>query len=346
MCYPYFRFARLFVVIVPLLIVSCSTGNKESQIDQNAALTIQALEAITTIQALEATNISLNATNIAAQSQPNFPPTDTTISISTQQQEIITTTEVPSVSSDIETPAVGESFESWMQTASILLYEDMVGDPRVLRYIKEALDLMNLQYEDVGNAQGWLKERLNIGAAGGRPWDLIIIATELRAQISGEYFEYLQNALDQNTSVIIESWYLDDISEGKARPILKACGVTVKDYSGSYGSLMDLVLWPFNGIVHPVLTEPNNYVQMTKGTYFWPPDDLGSLMYLSGEGDAVLLVGRKIDEPDRHGAVAVCMGGQLTLQTFSSHNYPRETMHEIWQNYIYNALKVRYSGKR
>jgi len=69
-------------------------------------------------------------------------------------------------------------------------------------------------------------------------------------------------------------------------------------------------------------------------------------MYLSGEGDAVLLVGRKIDKPDRHGAVAVCMGGQLTLQTFSSHNYPRETMHEIWQNYIYNALKVRYSGKR
>jgi len=266
MSYLNFQFARLFVIFVLLLLVSCSTGNKESQIDQNAALTIQALEAITTIQALEATNISLNATNVAAQSQLQSPPTDTPISVSAQQQEIITTTQAPSLSSDIETPAIGESFESWMQTASILLYEDMVGDPRVLRYVQEALDLMDLQYEDVGNAQGWLKERLIIGAAGGRPWDLIIIATELRAQISGEYFEYLQKALDQNTSIIIESWYLEDISEGKARPILKECGVTLKEYSGSYGSLMDLILWPYNGIVHPVLTEPNNYVQMTKGT--------------------------------------------------------------------------------
>lgn len=99
-------------------------------------------------------------------------------------------------------------------------------------------------------------------------------------------------------------------------------------------------------MIHPVLTEPFNYVKLTNGTYFHDPDDLGSLMDLTGEGEAVLLVGRKIDEPTRHGAVAVCDGGQLTLQTFSSHNYPRETMHKIWQNYITNALKVRYAGKR
>ena len=245
-----------------------------------------------------------------------------------------------------ETPLSVESFEVWMKSASILLYEDMVGDPRVLRFVKETLDLMDLNYEDVGNAQGWLKERLNIGAAGGRPWDLIILATEMRAQISGEYYEYLENNMAQNTSVIIESWYLDAISEGKVRPILKECGVSVKQYSGSYGSLMDLMLWPINGVLHPVLTEPFNYVPLTKGSYFWPPKDLGSLMDLTGEGDAVLLVGRKIDVQDKNGAVAVCMGGQLTIQTFSSHNYPRETMHQIWQNYIYNALKVRYSGKR
>ena len=216
-----------------------------------------------------------------------------------------------------------------MKTASILLYEDMVGDPRVLRFVKEALDLMELPYEDVGNAQGWLKERLNIGASGGRPWDLIILAAELRAQVSGEYFEYLSTAMDQNTSVIIESWYLDAISEGTARPILKECGVKVKPYAGSYGSLMDLVLWPINGVIHPVLTEPFNYVKLTNGTYFHDPDDLGSLMDLTGEGDAVLLVGRKIDEPSRFGAVAVCDGGQLTLQTFSSHNYPRDDAQDL-----------------
>jgi hypothetical protein len=333
------------IISILFLIPGCLSRPQE---DSGAQATIQALQAITTIQALEATNVALNATVVAGQSQPAQPPpaVEPASQQPAGQPPAAAVTQPPVQPDSLETPAVGMTFEEWMPTAQILLYEDMIGDPRVLRFVQEALDLMGLPYEDVGNAQGWLKERLNIGAAGGRPWDLIILATEMRAAVSGEYFEYLQRALDQNTSVIIESWYLDSISEGKARPILKECGVKVKQYPGSYGSNMDLVLWPLNGVVHPVLTTPYNYVKLTKGYYFWPPTDLGSLMDLTGEGDAVLLVGRNIDNIDHYGAVAVCMGGQLTLQTFSSHNYPRETMHEIWQNYIYNALKVRYLGKR
>lgn len=335
-------FIGLMVLFVLTLIAGCAQAEPAARIDEGAQQTIQALQAVTTIQALEATNAALQATLAAPVSQPN-PPTLPPPAPEEAEPGNPVATQPPVVE---ETEVSGESFQSWMETASILLYEDMIGDPRVFRYVQEALDQMGLAYEDVGNAQGWLKERLNLGAAGGRPWDLIIIAAEMRQQISGEYFEYLEKALDQNTSVIIESWYLDSISEGKARPILRECGVKLKQYPGSYGSYMDLVLWPINGVFHPVLTEPFNYVKLTKGTYFWPPDDLGSLMDLTGDGDAVLLVGRKIDEQRRHGAVAVCLGGQLTLQTFSSHNYPRETMHEIWQNYIYNALKVRFSGRR
>jgi len=337
--------ARIGILLILSFVSSCSLIPSSSKSDSNAQETIHALQAVTTMQAMEATNVSLKASLNAIQTQsaaqqPALPAP----MVETEPTAI--PQEPPAIPQVEPTALPAEDFDSWMKTASILLYEDMIGDPRVLRMVQESLDLMGLQYEDVGNAQGWLKERLNIGAAGGRPWDLIIVANELRSEVSGEYFTYLQQALDQNTSIIIESFYLDAISEGKARPIIKECGVKLKQYPGSYGSYMDLVVWPINGVMHPVLTEPFNYVPLTKGFYHWPPEDLGSLMDLTGEGDAVLLVGRKIDEPRRHGVVAVCLGGQLTLQTFSSHNYPRETMHQIWQNYIYNALKVRYSGKR
>ncbi len=109
---------------------------------------------------------------------------------------------------------------------------------------------------------------------------------------------------------------------------------------------MDLVLWPLVETAHPILTEPNNYLSFTKGAYFWSRQDLGDLMDLTGKGDATLLVGRKVTDTTHNGALAVCLGGQLTLQTFSSHTYPREIMEGAWENYIVNALKVRYSGHK
>jgi len=306
------------------------------------------VESTLTSIVVEQTVISLQQTKTAMSRPANVSqPEPENLSSTVQPVVVATIAPAPVIPQEEPTQPLitpqSPDFDTWKQTARILLYEDIVGVPKVRRFVKDTLDKIALPYTDIGNAQGWLKDRLLYGGEGGQPWDLIIFAVENRAQISGEFFDYLSNWMDQGTSVIIEAWYLDKISEGKIRPILQECGIYIKNYSGG-GSNMDLVLWPLVDTVHPILTEPNNYLSFTKGAYFWDKKDLGDMMDLTGNGDAMLLVGRKVTDKTHNGALAVCMGGQLTMQTFSSHTYPREIMEGAWENYIINALKVRYSG--
>jgi hypothetical protein len=101
---------------------------------------------------------------------------------------------------------------------------------------------------------------------------------------------------------------------------------------------------------HPILNEPNSGLSFTDVTSFWwDPNgriayDIGDLMENSMTGDARLLVGTQASEKTSHGTLTVCMNGQLILQTFSSHQLTFEAMKPVWENYIYNALKVRLSG--
>ncbi len=297
---------------------------KETIVYQEFQLTKQALESTISAQ-------SLHATEPISTQEPLFQTDEP------KPTEFIPPTLAAPVSSDLE---------SRMKEARILLYEDMVGIPKVRRYVRETLDKMGLPYEDIGSAIGRLKERLLFGGAGGAPYDLIIIAAENRygTQFAGEMFDYLLSNMDRNTAVILEAWHLDKVSEGSAKPILEQCGVKITNYSGAVHSEMDMVLWP-TGIADPVLTEPNNYPKLTKPIFFWRPVDLGDLMELSGSRDAKLIIGRKANESRKYGVVAVCMKGQLIIQTFSSHNYHLDPMMTVWENYIYNALKTHFQGK-
>jgi len=56
-----------------------------------------------------------------------------------------------------------------------------------------------------------------------------------------------------------------------------------------------------------------------------------------------LLAGLDPRQPNSAGVLAVCQGGQLILQTFPSHDYPREFMVALWQNYIAQALSYRFA---
>jgi hypothetical protein len=329
---------------------ACSVLNPTQPSENELQLreTLDALEAKNLKLELEATERALQSTQTAV-GVPNQPidnqPTVVTSNQSIETQPVFTPPVTQSTDA-IQIPSV-LTFEEWMKTAKILLYEDIVGIPKVERYVKGTLEIMKsrygIDYDDVGNAKGWLKERLIFGAEGGVPWDLIIIAVEARGGVSGEFFEYLQDNLDQGSSVILEIWYLDQISEGKVEPILEKCGVNITNYVGSLSRQpIDLVLWPLT--THPILTEPNNYPKLTKVIYFWPPNDLGDYMELSGTGDAQLLYGRKAGETTRLGTLTVCLKGQLIIQTFSNHNYFGDAMNIAWENYIWNALKVRYYG--
>jgi len=241
-----------------------------------------------------------------------------------------------------------EALQEKMKNANILLYEDMIANLNTNRYVKETLEKMGLNYKDDGNAAGWLKSDLNSGAPNGQPWDLVIVANESKANISGEFFEYVMDALDAGSSVIMEVWYLNDTYSGTAGPLLDRCGIA---FGADWVRIPParMIMFPLDSS-HPVLQEPNAGLGFTDVTSYWWDDsgvidyDIGDLVKLTGSGDADLLLGTKATEKSTHGTLTVCMGGQLTIQTFSSHQLTFDTMEPLWENYIYNALKYRFEN--
>jgi hypothetical protein len=111
-----------------------------------------------------------------------------------------------------------------------------------------------------------------------------------------------------------------------------------------FGTVNDVVIYPLPPANHPLLTQPNNALVFTKAldTWIWS-NDLGTKMALTGTGDGQLLLGVNAQETMRDGTLAVCMDGQLILQTFSSHSFPYRVVGPLWKNYIYNALLWRYN---
>lgn len=229
---------------------------------------------------------------------------------------------------------------SRMRSAQILLYEDMVGQLDTNRYVKDTLDQMGLPYTDVGSAKGWLKSTLMAGASGGAPWDLVIIAAEAKSGVSGEFFEYVNNALNMGSAVILEIWYLDQTAAGTAATLLSRCGVEFdKDWNKVPPARM--VMFPLDG-THPVLNQPNSSLAFTAVTSYWAYEyDIGDWLRLSPGSNASLIIGTMPTDLSGHGTVAVCLDGQLILQTFSSHQLTFQAMRPLWENYIYNALKWR-----
>ncbi len=232
-----------------------------------------------------------------------------------------------------------ESFEEWMPTASILLYEDMAGEFSTTRYIKAALDGMGLRYVDVGDALGNYKEQLLSNGPGGQGWDLIISGKELRNAVSGEFYVYLNDALDRGSAVIIEEWELDAIGAGKFSTLASRCGIEIQaDWWNK--PVKEQLLWAVDGS-SPILHFPNEGISLRNPTGYWN-GDLGDLLRLAPGSQAVPLWSTRTNTPDSYLVAVACLDNRLIIQTFSSHDYGRERVVRMWQNYIYNALQARY----
>jgi flagellar hook protein FlgE len=242
-----------------------------------------------------------------------------------------------------------QELQEKMKNANILVYEDMIGNLDTNRYVKDTLENMGLPFKDDGSAEGWLKSDLNSGAPNGQPWDLVIVANESKANVSGEFFEYVVDALDSGASVIMEVWYLDKTYSGTASTILSRCGIAFQTNWERIPPAR-MIMFPLDSS-HPVLQQPNAGLGFTDVTSYWWDDtgvidyDIGDLVKLTGAGDAELILGTKATEKSTHGTVTVCLGGQLTIQTFSSHQLTYKTMQPLWENYIYNALKFRFENQ-
>ena len=268
------------------------------------------------------------------------------VPIETPEQGAPSETATPEATLTLE-PTQGLDFDAWKETAKILLFEDMIANTDTPRYVKEALDQMGLSYKDDGSAKGWLREDILGGPPGGGAWDLVILAAEAKSGVQGEFFQYVLDAIDQGSSVIMEVWYLDETYNGTASALLGRCGV---EFQNNWEKVPPnaMVMFPLDS-THPILHEPNS-LSFTKTTdYWWDPDgdviyDIGDRVQLGSSGDAQILVGTHPTYTSSHGTVTVCIEDRLILQTFSSHQLHMDSMVPIWENYIHHALKTRYEN--
>ncbi len=289
---------------------------------QRATLAIQATQV-----ALQATQMAMNIEATANAQAPTNTPEPTQAQPPADNQPPPSASGLP-------------DFDTWMRSANILLYEDMAGQFTVYRFIKMALDNMGLPYSDVKDALGNYKNALLSGGPGGKGWDLIISGKELRSNVSGEFYVYLNDALNQGSSVIIEEWDIDAIASGTISNILSRCGVEFQ--ADWYEENLNLhLLYPVNG-THPIHHTPNEGISLTNPSGYWQWTDLGDWLRLRPGSSAKLLWSARSNVRDAYGTAVVCVDDRLIIQTYSSHSYGQERVIMMWQNYIYNALKARY----
>jgi len=330
-----------------------ATQLKETQLEVNTRQTLIAQQASDkqAKSTLEVQQATLNAqyTQLArgaGGATPQPPASDANADQATQAASQRATQSVAAQSPE---PSPTVDLQSKMKTANILLFEDMTNYLDTNRYVKDTLDQMGLPYVDVGSAKGWLKEQISSGGPDGKGWDLVIIAAESKSSgEAGEYFGYVLDMIDQGTPVIFEVFYLDKMFGGAASTLLDRCGL---EYEANMIRIPAnrMVMFPLD-FSNPILQEPNSGLTFTDTQSFWWDDtgkksyDTGDLVQTTLTGDAKLLIGTMANEKQTHGTLTVCMDNYLILQTFSSHNLTYNAMSPLWENYIYNALKVRFQG--
>lgn len=324
----------LFLGIVFVLTPACDlSGGTERSLYE----TMVAIEVLQTN--LEQTSIALTQlVSLGAQATPN--PSQTAFPNSTG-----TVSDVPPVIPQIGTPSAAvrisesEPDERLMKSAKILLFEDMSASGHI-RYVKEALDDANFFYLDVGSAKGWFKSQL----LSNEEWDLIIAAAEARRDFGGEFLEYIDERVALGAGAVVEYWNLDYAPAGRSKSFLDRCGVKLQvDW---FEPELRVFFWLVPE--HPIFHQPNQIAnRLSNGSRLWT-GDIGDLLELKYEdsqpvGDAVLLAGTNGAWKTDHGTLVSCLGGRVILQTFSSHEYNYGEMLQLWQNYIYQALKNHFT---
>ncbi|MBE0680819.1 MAG: hypothetical protein IH589_02805 [Anaerolineales bacterium] len=245
----------------------------------------------------------------------------------------------PAVGGVAATPTM--DIRARIKASNILIYEDIVGYPVLMPMVDSTISSMGFSGGRIVNAAdglGTFKGHAN----SATPWDLMIVATEVRSGFSGEMFEMMYDHIDDGGAVVIEIWNLDDIASGKISPILSRCGVKlfrdwIREYN--YDPFDYSIYWLDKS--HPLLTTPN-IVQAPSYPYPVWFTDAGDLLELGSGGDAVLVGGLHANRKSDYGVLAVCMGGRMVIQTFSSHDYEWEDVQPLWVNYITYTLTKHY----
>lgn len=227
-------------------------------------------------------------------------------------------------------PTETQDIEARIKSAKILVYEDT---PYIGLWIKDTLQSMGLKHTFVGDAMGDFMENLNSGIQ----WDLIIVGAESHDYVSGDFFDVItERVVNDKAALIVEMWYLDQISEGRIKPLTTKCGVRLqKSYDAA-----DSIYWLESSA--PVFTEPNIAIPLIHYDRYWNYQ-AGDYMRLAPGSDATLLAGMYQNRDSDYGVVATCFEGRVIIQTFCNHDYHEADIQLLWENYIYNTLKSRFA---
>lgn len=321
------RKSPIIIVVVFLALISCTFPQMFT--DQTAEETLMVLGIQATMQAAQQETIDAA---VGANALATYTP-----------QELYTAKPPDTPVPETEVPPTPEAtatkdIQASIRAANILVFEDWDGP--IYKYVTKAIKGMSFsggRIVDVGDAVGNFKSNLQSG-----DWDLIIAASESRSGVQGEFWDYLQNQVNNNVGLIAEIWHMDK-HYTDVQSLFMQCGLKFhKNWArpAGYNPLDYSIL--FLDPSHPIFNTPNSGFALTNPSWiYWKPpltDDAGDLMQLSGGGDAQLLAGIFQKESSRYGVIATCMDGRVIFQTFSDHDYPEGDVIALWQNYITYTL--------
>jgi hypothetical protein len=238
------------------------------------------------------------------------------------------------------------SLDELRKNARILLFEDILKSQTNLeRYVKRALDEGGYTYLDTEGNLDRLRENILYGTT---TWDLIVISAEASGHIPADYFEFLVAHLQRETALILEMWDMDDILLGKiqAAPkikwILDTCGI---EFQTDWYNPTAREMWLLQP-QHPLLNQPYSVPKLAHAGTVWR-GDIGDLMKIKRVnnqivGDATFLAGLTPANTNLNGLLTTCVEGRVVIQTFASHEYARDEMVALWQNYLFHTLNNHF----
>jgi len=326
----------IILLILGLLLVSCEMifPSQDSGLESTrVALAIQQTSlAMSQAQGQEAQPPAV------VPEQPAVQPTYTQYPTFTVQVEEQPPAQPEQTEEPEPEPEPAESFEDWKEGAKILVYDAMWG--RDTPVIENAIDGLALgrNTTNVRDAVGDFISTMN----SPNIYDLVVVASEWRSLVQGEVFDVIVDQLDRGSSVIFETWYIDQVYNGRIQPVMQRCGISFhKDWWRGAGYNLNDYLVYLLALDDPVLSQPNTISMLVPYDIRWI-DDVGDTVEINPGSDAILIAGRLPKEYTSYGLLAKCMDGRLIWQTFSTHDYKDQEMTNLWQNYIYNALQARY----
>jgi hypothetical protein len=327
---------KFFFVLVGLVFVfACNLGTPAGP-----APAAPAFDATKASLELEATSMALQLTQAAVDNQPATLPVAPTAVPPTAPPPVQAPTAAPQPTAIPPTESNMPDFDTWMKSASVLLFEDMAGQFDVYRYVPIALQGMGLSYIDKADALGRFKNELLSNGPRGEGWDLIIAAKEIRSELQGEFYEYLNDGITKGSSVILEEWDMDNLAGGKLSLLTGRCGVDF-DRNWADNNIEDTVIYALNGS-HRAHHFPNEGLSLTKVTGYWLGWDLGDRMRLAPGGGATALWSLYGKENGTDIVAVSCINDRFIIQTYATHSYSQDRVVRVWQNYIYSTLRARY----